>query len=255
MTNRKREAEERDSRQAILRAVERERPLFVTDDDSIAHEEAAVGTGGELGVVGDEDEGGALLAVHGEEEVEDVLAVGGVEVAGGFVGHEDGRGEHEGAGEGDALLFAAGELDGVVVASFGEADAIEEFAGALGGLAGGAAEFGGEQDVFFGGEGGDELVALENEPELAAAQAGEAVFRQADDLFAVEEDAAGGGVIESGEEAEEGAFAAAGGAHDGDELAGRDVEIEAAEDIDPVGGGGDGLGESTHPDGRGGRGT
>jgi hypothetical protein len=93
------------------------------------------------------------------------------------------------------------------------------------------------------------------QPEFTTAQAGEAVFRQADDLFAVEEDAAGGGVIEAGEEAEEGAFAAAGGAHDGDELAGRDVEIEAAEDIDPVGGGGDGLGESTHPDGREGRGA
>jgi hypothetical protein len=157
-----------------------------------------------------------------------VLAVRGVEVAGGLVGHEDGRGEHEGASEGDALLFAAGELDGIVVAALGEADAIEELLGALFGVAGGAGEFGGEEDVLFGGEGGDELVALENEPQLAAAEPGEVILREADDLFAVEEDAAGGGIIEAGEEAEQGAFAAAGGSHDGDELAGGYVEIEAA---------------------------
>ena len=96
---------------------------------------------------------------------------------------------------------------------------------------------------------------MENEPEFAAAEAGEVVFREADDLFAVKEDAARGGVIEAGEEAEEGALSAAGGAHDGDKLAGRDIEIEAAEDIDAVGGGGDGLGKSAYPDGWGGRGT
>ena len=63
------------------------------------------------------------------------------------------------------------------------------------------------------------------------------------------------GLAFTGEEAEEGTFSAAGGAHDGDELTGRDVEIEAAEDIDAVGGGGDGLGKSAYPDGWGGRGT
>jgi hypothetical protein len=41
-----------------------------------------------------------------------------------------------------------------VVAALGEADAVEEFAGAGGGLAAGAAEFGREQNVFSGGEGG-----------------------------------------------------------------------------------------------------
>jgi len=202
-----------------------------------------------LGVVGDEDEGGFLLAVHGEEEFEDVLAVGRVEIAGGLVGHEDGGSEHKRAGEGDALLFAARELDGVVIATFGEADAIQElFCPALG-IAGCAGEFGGEEDVFFGGEGGNELVALEDEAEFAAAEESERVFGEADDFFSVEEDAAGGGVIEPGEEAEEGTLAAAGGSHDGDELPTGNVEIQSAENIDPVGGGGDGLSEAAHTNG------
>ena len=80
--------------------------------------------------MGDEDEGGAFDAVEVEEEVEDVRAVGGVEVAGGLVGEDDGRAQDEGAGEGDALLFAAGELDRVVVHAVGEADAGEELLGA-----------------------------------------------------------------------------------------------------------------------------
>ena len=80
--------------------------------------------------MGDEDEGGAFDAVEVEEEFEDVRAVGGVEVAGGLVGEDDGRAEDEGAGEGDALLLAAGELDGVVVHAVAEADGGEELAGA-----------------------------------------------------------------------------------------------------------------------------
>ncbi len=103
---------------------------LVGDDEAVAEDDAAVGVVGEDGVVGDEDEGGAFDAVELEQEVEDVGAVGGVEVAGGLVGEDDGRAEDEGAGEGDALLLAAGELDGVVVHAVGEADAGEELAGA-----------------------------------------------------------------------------------------------------------------------------
>ena len=66
------------------------------------------------GVVGDEEEGGLVALAELEEDVEDSGAGFVVEVAGWFVGEEEWRGADEGAGDGDALLFAAGQLRGEV---------------------------------------------------------------------------------------------------------------------------------------------
>ena len=80
-------------------------------------------------------------------------------------------------------------------------------------------EFVREEDVFERGERGDELIGLEDEADGFAADLGEFVFGQVADGGAVEVDVAGGGCVEAREQAEQGGFAAAGGAHDGDELA------------------------------------
>ncbi len=178
----------------------------------------------------DEDEGGAFDAVEFEEEFEDVGAVGGVEVAGGLVGEDDGRTQDEGAGEGDALLLAAGELDGVVMHAIAEADAGEQLAGAGQAVAFGV-EFVREENVFERGEGGDELIGLEDEADGLAADLGKLVLGQVADGGAVEMHVAGGGCVEAGEQAEQGGFAAAGCAHDGDELTFGDGEVEAFEDV------------------------
>ena len=53
----------------------------------------------------------------------------GVEIAGGFVGEDDFGVGDDGAGDGDALLLAAGELVGVVVFFFFEVEAVESFGG------------------------------------------------------------------------------------------------------------------------------
>ena len=87
----------------------------------------------------------------------------------------------------------------------------------------------GEVDVFGDGEVVEEVVALEDHADAFAGEVGA--------LFAVERVDGGGfekeftapGVVEHGEDVEEGGFAGAGGAHDGDELAGVDGEVDAAE--------------------------
>ncbi len=98
-----------------------------------------------------------------------------------------------------------------------EADAVEKVQGAFA-VGTDAAEFSGQKNIFFRVERGDELVGLKDEADFCAAQAGEIVFFQVADFDAVEFDAAGSDGIEAGDQAEQGAFAAAGGAHDGDEL-------------------------------------
>ena len=57
----------------------------------------------------------AFFLVQPLEQVQDLLAGPGIEVAGGLVGQEQGRVVDQGAGDGHALLLAAGELRGVVV--------------------------------------------------------------------------------------------------------------------------------------------
>ena len=74
--------------------------------------------------MGDHDDGGAGGVEFGEH-FHDGVAVGGVEIAGGFVGQEYGWIAGQSAGDGDALLLAAGELSGIVRAAMRDLDAFE----------------------------------------------------------------------------------------------------------------------------------
>ena len=141
---------------------------------------------------------------------------------------------HEGAGEGDALLLAAAELHGVVRGAVEEADLIEQLAGPGHAVAKLACEFVWEEDIFLGGERGDELVALEDEADFGAANPCHVVFCEVGDVCAIEKDAAGSWGVETSEQAEQGALAAAGGPHDGDELAMWDGEADSLEDLHQV---------------------
>ncbi len=101
-----------------------------------------------------------------------------------------------------------------------------------------------QQDVFERGERGDELVGLKDEADGAAADLRERVLGQVGDGDAVEVDIAGGGGVKAGEQAEQRGFAGAGGAHDGDEFAARDGEVEAFEDVDGARAVADGLAQA-----------
>ena len=82
---------------------------------------APVHAGGEVHVVGG-DEGGELGgADDGHQSLEDAAGGVGVEVAGGLVGEQQARGIGDGAGDGDALLLAAGEFAGAMIEALAEA--------------------------------------------------------------------------------------------------------------------------------------
>ena len=87
--------------------------------------EGAGGEGGGVVAVGD-DEDGAALAAEAVEVLEDEVGVGRVEVAGGFVGEDEGGLAGKGAGKGDALAFAGGEGTWVGVAAVREAEVVDE---------------------------------------------------------------------------------------------------------------------------------
>src|SRR5580692_6527605 len=81
----------------------------VTDDPPVADLDAAFHGGGDVGVVGDDHDRGAV-AVQLTEQFEDGRAGCGVQVAGRLVGHDQGGPAGQGPGNGGALLLAAGQL-------------------------------------------------------------------------------------------------------------------------------------------------
>ena len=88
--------------------------VFFADDFAVGEGDLAGDAAGEFVVVGDHEDGLAL-AHHVFEEAEDRVGSAGVEVAGGLVGDEDGRVIGHGAGDGNALLLAAGDFAGQLV--------------------------------------------------------------------------------------------------------------------------------------------
>lgn len=197
------------------------------DEDAVGHAD-----GGEA--VADED--GHFVAGEFGEAFEDFEFGAGVEGGGGFVEDDELGVAHVGAAEGDFLPLAGGE-----VAAAGEA-AAEHLVVLVGervddgvgeGLGGGVVDavvvceeidFA-EADVFAG-EHIEADVVLENDADFAA-DFGWGVVAEVD---AVEEDLAGGGVVEAGEEFDDGGFSGAVFADEGDFLAGFEVEGDVVED-------------------------
>src|SRR5512139_2427858 len=95
---------------------------LLPDDHAVLEVDPGAGPGRDVGLVGDHDDGQALLLVEGLEDVHDLRARLAVEIAGRLVGQDQGRIVEQGPGDGHALLLAARQLVGLVVGPFLEAD-------------------------------------------------------------------------------------------------------------------------------------
>ncbi len=158
---------------------------FITEYAAVMQSDNAIGVVRQSAVMRYQDERGFFFAIELQQEIEDMLTVRAVEIAGGFVGHENGRLGNEGAGQGDALLFSSGKLNRVVAGAIGETNAMEQFFGAAARIALITAQLGGQENVFLRGERGDQLVGLKDEADLAAADAREIIFAEIRDIGAV----------------------------------------------------------------------
>ena len=138
----------------------------------------------------------------------------------------------ERAGEGGALHLAAGELVGSVKAAVGQADGFKKVPGSVfAQRVRPAREQEGKKDIFFHGEGGEEVEELEDEADLELAQAGEGVVVHGVEREAVDVHLAGAGGVEGAEDVKEGAFATAAGSGDSDDLPGENFQANAPEGI------------------------
>ena len=214
----------------VLAVAGDERVVATLLDDPAAFEnEDAVGFAERGEAMSDRDRGATLR--EGTERLLNRLFAFGVDVARGFVEHQDRRIVENRAGDRHALAFAAGEAGAAfaepgVVAECG----IEDEVVGLGGFGGGdrllGRAFGHAVDEVLPNRAAEQERLLEDATDVAT----KVVRREAADVDAVDEDAAFADVVESAEQIDERGFAAAALADDADGFAGADFEVDIAED-------------------------
>ncbi len=163
---------------------------LVRYDPAVVEADQAIRPPGEFVIVCDEKQGSPLAAVEIEQHFEDMTAIGAVKVAGWLVRQDEGRPANKSSRNRHPLLLAAGKLDRVMVEAIRKADTFEKFSGAGRTVMAVDPNVEGKQDVFLSGQGGDQLVGLKHESDLAPAQHRHLVFAQVRDFLAVEQDLA-----------------------------------------------------------------
>src|SRR3990167_1551178 len=209
------------------------RPLLhIFDDAPVAHAQAAPGPGTEGRVVGDDQQGQALAVELFEQP--DHLGTGmAVEVAGGLVGEQQRRLHDHGTGDGDALTLAAGQLRRAMPNPVTEVQPLHQARAAA--LALGRLDTGQEHrqfDILQGGQARDQVVGLEHETDMAAAQFGPADLVQARGGFIVQPVLAAVRRIEQAEDIQQGRLARTGRPHHRQVFAAADPQIDLVQALD-----------------------
>ena len=204
-------------------AGEVERHLVVADDATgpSRHDDDPGGEEhGLLDAVGDEQPGELLVLEQAQQFVVQALAGDLVERTEGFVEQEHLRLQHQRAGQRAAHLHTARQLLGVLGLVADEVDQLDRCLG-LGEASGlvHALQFGVQFDVALHGAPGQQRGVLEH---IA-------------DARPVDLTGAAGVLLEARGDAQQGALPAAGGADDGDELAGTHIETDVVDSVCPVG--------------------
>ena len=188
----------------------------VEDDPPFAEDNDAIGERDGLGdVVGDEDGGEAMLAPDAVEQAMHLGAGQRIERPERLVEEKDAGTAHQGAGERDALLLAAGEDRRPIVGALGKADIPKRGERRIAPAA--AAR---DADIADDALPGEEAGFLEEHAHRRMAR---------DDRLAVDGNSSGGRPVEPGNQPEKRRLANARAPDRREELAGRHGEIELGE--------------------------
>jgi hypothetical protein len=197
----------------------------------VAHDDHPSRVLRDVGLVRDEHQRDARRA-EGLEQRHDLDARPRVEVARRLVRQNHPRPPDERAGDGDPLLLPAGELIGVMMHPAAEADPQERLGRARAPLA--TAHAGVEQrqlDVLERAGAGQQVEALEDEPERFVADLRELVGVEPRDVAPTQEKPASRRAVEAAEDVHQRALAGARRAHDRHELALVDLQVDAAQGL------------------------
>src|SRR6267142_1719787 len=141
------------------------------DDYTVAHMHYAIEVGGRFGIVGDHHDGLAEIFVQATEHFQNNFRIFGVQVACGLVGEENFRFIDDGAGDGHALLLAAGHFRRFVSEAAVQAKHFGDYIETVR-IKAVAVNILSDSDVTLGGEGGKQVETLKHEADFAAAKFG-----------------------------------------------------------------------------------
>ena len=172
-------------------------------------------------VVGDIHHGGLKALLQAADLVLHLFPQAPVQGPQGFVHEDQVRFKHQGAGDGDPLLLAAGELGR---AAFGKVPQLHHVQGpddaVRDGFLGNAARLQGKGEILGDGHVRKQRVVLEDHADVAL------VRLDLLDGTALQPDLAAGGALKARQHLQAGGLAGPGGAQQGDELAPGDVYVE-----------------------------
>ena len=168
--------------------------------------------------MGDEHGGDAGGALDAADLLPGLQTQSGVQVRKGLVQQQNPGHFHQGTGDSHPLLLAAGELAGLAVhepLNLHQPGSLQSHVRhlGLGQLVLALPVLQGEGDVLLHRQVGVQGVVLENKTHTSVLR------RQVGDIVVAEEDAAAGGLLQSGQKIQRSGFAATGGAQQADELA------------------------------------
>src|SRR6267378_3352474 len=165
------------------------------------------------------------------EQVDHSFAGARVEVPGGLVGQEQRWPRHQRPGDGDALPLAPGKRGWPRARLVGEADPVERLPRSALRVGNAVAEEVGQENVLQRGEGGEQVEALEDEPDLRVPQGGKLRVGDGAQIAAEHQRFARELAIQAAQDVQQRALSAAALALDRKELAAAHREVDAAEQI------------------------
>ena len=175
---------------------------------------------------------GRAFGVELLEQLHDLAALIGVQVAGRLVGQDDRRLRDERARDGDQLLLSAGELRRVEVLLADDLEAVEHVADQAVALLLLDVAIGERHvEVFVHRQVVQQVIGLEHEADVLLLQVGAVALAQRVNRLAVQEVLAGPRGVVHAQDVQQRRLAGAGRPHDRDELAGLEVERHAAQHV------------------------
>ena len=178
-------------------------------------------------VVGDHDPGLVLFVDQIGEDLDDLVGPFGVQAGGGFIGQDHAGVVDQGAGDGDPLLLAAGKLAWQVVQAVFQAQTGQQVRGALTAVATILLVQAQHQlDIFEGAQIGHQVVGLEGEADLLAAEAGALDIVHLAQVLPVDQQLPFGGGQQTRQHGQHGGLPGAAGTDQADKLAGLDMSME-----------------------------
>jgi len=175
--------------------------------------------------MGDQHQGIAGFAMQREQQIDDHPPGSLIEIAGRFVGQQNFRAQDKGPGQGHALLLAARQLAGIMIHPRAQPDPLQ-LPFRFGQRRPMTGEFERKGDVLARRHAVHQMKGLEHDTHGFAAEARQAIFRQAGEIAAGDGDPAAGGAFQPGHHHQQARLARAGRTDQTKRLAGPDGKID-----------------------------